>query len=221
MKSTLAAVGASAALTISLLAQADIEPARFRGGSVPTVPVLMTTGADVIVSATVSDRGRVTAVDVLRSTQGFTDAVAQAVQTWQFTPALDSDGKPMITHVLIEAIARPPSLTPPTIGTPPKDVASDARVPFPAQTLMPLYPVNARTEGTVVVEARVDSTGHVVKAEAVRSSPPFDTPALDAARSWIFRPAQGAGVPASPYVYLIAVFRQPIFGPTSGSTPNP
>jgi TonB family protein len=81
--------------------------------------------------------------------------------------------------------------------------------------------VNARTEGTVVIEARVDATGHVVKAEAVRSSPPFDSPALDAARSWTFRPGRGAGAPASTYAYLIFIFRQPIFGPTSGSTPNP
>ncbi|HET9831436.1 MAG TPA: TonB family protein [Vicinamibacterales bacterium] len=218
----LAAVVAFGALTISVLAQADIEPARFQGGAIPTVPVLMTAGADVIVSAAVSDAGRVTAVDVLRTTPGFTDAVVQAVQTWRFTPALDSDRKPMNTRVLVEAVARPPSLTTPTIGTPPKDVAApDPRVPYPAQAPTPLYPVNARTEGTVVVEARVDASGHVVAVTAVRSSPPFDTPALDAAQSWTFRPAQGPGAPASTYAYMIFVFRQPIVGPTAPSGAPP
>jgi len=48
----------------------------------------MTAGADVIVSAAVSDAGNVTAVDVMRATPPFTDAVVQAVKTWRFTPAL-------------------------------------------------------------------------------------------------------------------------------------
>jgi len=211
-----AAVLGVGALTISVLAQADIEPARFVDGSIPTVPVLMTAGADVIVSAAVSDAGRVTKVDVMRTTPPFTDVVVDAVRTWRFTPALDSDRKPMATRVLVEAVARPPSLNTPTVGTPPKDVAAaDSRVPFPSQTQTPLYPVNARAEGTVVVEARVDATGHVVGVTAVRSSPPFDTPALDAARSWTFRPAQGPGAPPSTYAYLVFVFRQPIVVPTS------
>jgi len=220
-----AAAAGFAALTISVLAQADIEPARFTGGAIPTVPVLMTAGADVIVSAAVSAAGGVTSVDVLRTTPPFTDAVVHAVQGWGFTPALDSDRKPMNTRVLVEAIARPPSLTTPTIGTPPKDISADPRVPFPAQTQIPLYPVNAHVEGTVVVETRVDATGHVVGVTVVRSSPPFDTPALDAARTWTFRPAQGPGAPASTYAYLIFVFRQPIVGPTAplggSSTPTP
>lgn len=216
-----AAIVAAGALTISVLAQADIEPARFAGGSIPNAPVMMTAGADVIVSAAVSETGAVTAVDVLRSTPPFTDAVVDAVRTWQFSAALDSDRKPMIGHVLIQAIARPPSLNSPTIGTPPKDVAAaDTRVPYPAQTQTPLYPINARAEGTVLVEARVDSTGRVVDATTLRSAPPFDSAALDAARAWTFRPAQGPSAPPSTYAYLVFVFRQPIVGP-AGSPGTP
>ncbi len=212
----LAAVLSVVALTVSVLAQADIEPARFLDGSLPGVPVMMTAGADVIVSAAVSDTGRVTAVDVLRATPPFTNDVVTAVRSWRFTPALDSDRKPMATHVIVDAVARPPSLNTPTIGTPPKDVASpDNRVPFPAQTQIPSYPVNARAEGTVLIEARVDSTGHVVGVTALRSAPPFDAAALDTARAWTFRPAQGPNVPSSTYAYLVFVFRQPIVGPTS------
>jgi len=173
----------------------------------------------VIVSAAVSETGTVTGVDVLRSTPPFTDAVVRAVRTWQFSAALDSDRKPMIGHVLIQAIARPPSLNSPTIGTPPKDVAAaDTRVPYPAQTQTPLYPVNARAEGTVLVETRVDSRGRVVDATTLRSAPPFDSAALDAARAWTFRPAQGPSAPPSTYAYLVFVFRQPIVGP--GGSPG-
>jgi len=66
MKYLATAAGISA-LTISLLAQADIEPARFRSGAAPVVPVMMTAGGDVIVSLAVSSGGAVTDVDVLRS----------------------------------------------------------------------------------------------------------------------------------------------------------
>ncbi len=214
-----------AALTSAMLAQAGVEPARFIAGSIPAVPVTMTAGADVIVSAAVSPAGDVASVDVLRTTPPFTGAVVDAVRAWRFSPALDPDRKPISSRVLVQAIARPPSLNAPTVGTPPQDVAAaDSRVPFPAQTQPLIYPVNARVEGTVLVEARVDATGHVASATVLRSSPPFDTPALDAARGWTFRPAQGANVARSPYVYLLFVFRQPLVGATSspgGSTPPP
>src|SRR6516225_808705 len=146
MKYLATAAGISA-LTISLLAQADIEPARFRSGAAPVVPVMMTAGGDVIVSLAVSDGGAVTDVDVLRSTPPFTDAVVRAVQTWHFTPGTDQDGKPMATRVLVNVIARAPTLNSPTVGTPPVNVAMDARVPYPALSQPPLYPINARTEG--------------------------------------------------------------------------
>ena len=221
----LTAVVVSGALTISLVAQADIEPARFVNGAIPVLPVMMTSRADVIVSADVSETGRVTAVDVLRSTPPLTDAVVQAVRGWRFSPALDSMRKPMESRVLIDMVALAPSLYTPTVGTPPKDVAPpDPRIPFPAQTRTPLYPINARTEGTLVLEARVDPTGHVVGVTAVRSAPAFDAPGLDAVRGWTFRPAQSPTAPPSTYVYVVMAFRQPLVGtspPLGTSTPPP
>ena len=194
-------------------AQADIEPARFIDGSIPRMPPLAASGGDVLLSVAVSSSGVVGAIDVLRSTPPFTDSLVGAVRTWKFSPALDSKRTPMDTRVLIDAVVGAPSLNVPTVGTPPKDVSTaDTRVPFPAQTSGPVYPVNARSEGTVLVETRVDAAGHVVGVTAVRSSPPFDTPALDAARSWTFRPAQGAAAPPSTYAYLLFVFRQPVVG---------
>jgi TonB family protein len=213
----LATAAGIGALTISLLAQSDVEPARFRSGAAPVVPVMMTAGGDVIVSLAVSSGGAVTAVDVLRSTPPFTDAVVRAVRTWRFTPALDQDHKPMDSRVLVDAVARPPTLNSPTVGTPPVDVGGpDPRIPFPAQTQPPLYPVHARTEGTVIVETHLDPAGRVAEALAVRSAPPFDSAALDAAREWTFRPATAPNVAPSPYAYLVFVFRQPIVGPISG-----
>src|SRR5712691_8042593 len=144
-------------------AQADIEPARFVDGAIPRMPPLATAGGDVMLSVAVSSAGAASAIDVLRSTPPFTDAVVEAVRTWRFSPALDSARKPMDTRVLIAVVIGAPSLNVPTVGTPPKDVSpADARVPFPSRTSAPAYPVNARSEGAVLVETRVDPAGHVV-----------------------------------------------------------
>jgi TonB family protein len=155
-------------------------------------------------------------VDVLRSTPPFTDVVVSAVRTWKFSPALDGVRKPMDTRILIDAVIGAPSLNVPTVGTPPKDVSpADSRVPFPSRTSAPAYPVNVRSEGSVLVETRVDPAGRVVGVTAVRSAPPFDTAAMDAARAWTFRPAQGAAAPPSTLAYLLFVFRQPVMSPTA------
>ncbi len=63
-----------------------------------------------------------------------------------------------------------------------------------------------------MIEARVDATGHVADARVIGSAPPFDTPALDAARKWRFRPARVGRRAAATYVYLIFGFPAPITG---------
>jgi TonB family protein len=217
---TCAIVLASTALAF---AQADLEPARFTDGSIPVrMPPNAVAGGDVLLSVAVSSTGVVGTVDVLRSTPPYTDIVAEAVRTWKFSPALDSKRKPMETRVLVDAIVGAPSINVPTAGTPPKNVATgDTSIPFPAQTSAAVYPVNARSEGTVLVETRVDATGHVVAVTAVRSSPPFDSSALEAARFWTFRPAQGASAPPTTYAYLLFVFRQPVMGVGPTATKKP
>lgn len=204
------------------LAQADVEPARFMNGALPRMPPLAASGGDVMLSVAVSSAGAVSHVDVLRSTPPFTDAVVEAVLSWRFSPALDPARKPMDTRVLVDVVIGAPSLNAPTVGTPPKDVSTvDTRVPFPSQTSAAAYPVNARSEGSVLVETRVDPAGHVVGVTAVRSAPPFDTAAMDAARAWTFRPAQGAAAPPSTLAYLLFVFRQPVLGAAPAATKKP
>ncbi len=195
------------------LAQAGRAPARFLDGAIPVMPPLAVSGGEVMLSVSVSSTGAVGAVDVLRTTPPFTDPIVEAVRTWRFSPALDDKRKPIDAHVLVGVVIRAPSLNVPTLGTPPKTVSTDdTRVPFPAQTSVPNYPVNARSEGSVLVEASVDRSGHVATASAVRSSPPFDSPALETARSWTFRPAEGGAAPPSTFAYLLFVFRQPLVG---------
>ena len=90
--------------------------------------------------------------------------------------------------VLVAGIFRPPTLNTPTLGEPPRNVASASNeTPFPLTTVMPRYPPLARDSGIVLVEARVDAGGGVADVKVIRSARPFDEPALDAAR-WLNTP---------------------------------
>jgi TonB family protein len=178
------------------------------------MPPRVVAGGQVMLSVAVSAAGTTSAIEVLRSTPPYTETLVDAVKSWRFAASLDSKRKPMNTRVLIGADITSASLRVPTLGTPPVDIStSDMRVPFPAQTTPAPYLVNARAGGTVLVETRIDSAGKVVAVTAVRSKPPFDSAALDTARSWSFRPAQGPDAPPSTYAYLLFVFRQPVMGP--------
>ncbi len=65
-------------------------------------------------------------------------------------------------------------------------------------------------ESTVLVEVRVDAGGGVADAKVIRSAPPFDEPARDAARRWTFRPTRVHGASVARLAYIVFAFRQPI-----------
>src|SRR3972149_5149931 len=71
----------------------------------------------------------------------------------------------------------------------------------------PAYPSDARTnrvQGTVIVEATIDSDGRVKNARIIRSIPLLDQAALDAVRQWRYKPMELNGV-AIPVVVTLAV----------------
>jgi TonB family protein len=195
--------------------QADPQPARLQNGGLPIVPVQAVAAGEVLLSLNVSPTGSVGAVDVLRTTPPFTDAVVTAVRGWHFAPATDEQRKPMASRVLVGAMFTAPSIRVPTVGVPPKDVTPAATaLPMPLTAPMPLFPPNARFGGTVMLETLVGPTGKVVAVTTIRTNPPFDEPAMEAARRWVFRPPQGPGLPPTNYAYLIFAFRQPLVGPS-------
>ena len=100
------------------------------------------------------------------------------------------------------------SLTPP-VGAPPPEpphVPSTVRVaqlpqaPRKLVDARPMYPDIARAahvEGTVVLEAVLDTYGNVTELRVVRSVPLLDQAALDAVRQWKYTPSVYAGRPVS------------------------
>jgi TonB family protein len=209
-------------LSSTLAAQQGYTPARYSSGIPPALPALVVGGGQAFVELTVGPNGAVDRVAPLRSTPPFTQAVLAAVNGWRFTAArdetIDVDGKakgprPVASRVLVAALFRAPTLLTPTLGERPADVAAASpAVAFPTSTREPPYPPQAASGGVVLIEAMVDRTGKVADARVISSAPPFDQPALEAARQWRFRPAVVNGRPTPAYVYLIFGSPTPVTG---------
>ncbi|MEP7118935.1 MAG: TonB family protein [Acidobacteriota bacterium] len=205
-------------------ARVAVAPARFASGQMPQIPILAVSGGEVVLEVSVNRNGRVTAVKPLRHTAPFTDAMAAAVRSWTFAPAEDAVAplagaepdpetrKPMDSTVLVVGVFRPPALFANTLGEPPKNVAKPSgATPFPMSPLeMPAYPAQSLDSGVVLMELSVAAQGNISGAKVLKSTPPFDAPALAAVSALSFAPARVHNRPAPALVYVVAAFRQPI-----------
>jgi TonB family protein len=198
-------------LSSTLSAQQGYTPARYASGAPPALPALVVGGGQAFVEVTVGPSGAVETVTPLRSTPPFTQALREAVNGWRFTAATDVG--PVASKVLVAGLFRAPTLLTPTQGERPADVApASPDVAFPSSTREPPYPPQAASGGVVLIEALVDATGKVARGRVIRSAPPFDQPALDAALQWRFRPARVKGRPTPVYAYMIFGFPTPVTG---------
>jgi len=74
----------------------------------------------------------------------------------------------------------------------------------------PQYPQDAfvkKIEGTVLIEALVDSQGRVSRARVIQSVPLLDAAALQAVYQWVFQPAMKAGRPVATIIHMPVAFR--------------
>src|SRR5262245_60671285 len=219
-----ALVVAAVVLATPLYAQEPYKPARYAAGARPELPALALGGGQAFVELTVGPDGAVQKVTPLRSTPPFTQGLIDAVSGWRFTPAVEDalgpDGipqgpKPVASRILVASLFRAPVLVGPTIGEKTVNVGSpSAEVVYPTATTEPPYPPQAFAPGVVLIEVNVNAAGAVTETRVVSSAPPFDQPALEAARKMRYRPAQVKGRPTVGYAYLVFGFPQPITGPT-------
>jgi periplasmic protein TonB len=73
----------------------------------------------------------------------------------------------------------------------------------------PIYPEFARAahvEGTVILEAVLDPTGHVRQVRVIRSIPLLDQAAVDAVRQWQYTPSRLRGQPVSVLMTVTVTF---------------
>jgi protein TonB len=74
----------------------------------------------------------------------------------------------------------------------------------------PQYPQDAfvkKIEGTVLIEALVDSQGRVSRARVIQSVPLLDAAALQAVYQWVFQPAMKHGRPVATIIHMPVAFR--------------
>lgn len=92
-------------------------------------------------------------------------------------------------------------------GMAPVRVGGNIKTPMKVRDVRPLYPLeaqSARISGVVIIEAMIDTDGHVYDAKILRSIPMLDQAALDAVRQWEFTPTLLEGVPV-PVIMTVTV----------------
>jgi TonB family protein len=219
MSKRIAILACSLGVAVVVGAQAP-PPAgpRLRGGGIPDLPALAVGGGEVLLDVSLNPAGRVTEVTAVRSTPPFTDAMIAAVRGWLFAPPQDEAHQPVASRVLVGAMFRPPALYATAGDSSSADVATpSSEIPFPLGTVMPVFPPMAHGGGVVLLEALIGATGAVEAVQVIKSAPPFDSAAEDAARRWLFRPAYVAPRAEPRYVYLVFGFPAPM---TGGAAPK-
>jgi periplasmic protein TonB len=94
----------------------------------------------------------------------------------------------------------PPAPEPPRVPQGPVRVAQLPEAPRKIADAHPIYPEvarSARVQGTVVLEAVIDTAGRVTQLKVLTSVPLLDQAALDAVRQWRYSPSMYRGVPVS------------------------
>ena len=87
--------------------------------------------------------------------------------------------------------------TPPPVPDPPRPATPVRATQLPVMPqkivdVRPIYPEIARTakiDGTVIIEALIDTSGRVTQARVLRSIPMLDQAAIDAVRAWRYTPS--------------------------------
>jgi periplasmic protein TonB len=106
-------------------------------------------------------------------------------------------------------------ISPPVMAAPPQPPRGPVRLadlpvaPRKIVDIRPNYPDIARQakkEGTVVMEAVLDTTGRVTQLRVIRSVPLLDQAALDAVRQWRYTPTTLGGHPVAVLMTIAITF---------------
>jgi TonB family protein len=101
----------------------------------------------------------------------------------------------------------PPPPPPPAFDGPALRVGAGIRTPTKIHDVKPVYPpvaAEARVQGVVIVEVRIDEDGNVSDARILRSIPLLDEAALEAVQQWKFTPTLMNGKPV-PIIMTVTV----------------
>ena len=77
-------------------------------------------------------------------------------------------------------------------------VGGTIKAPTKVKNVSPAYPIHAqeaKVQGVVIIEARIERDGTVSRARVLRSIPMLDDAAVEAVRQWEFTPTLMNGAP--------------------------
>ena len=188
---------------------------RVREVNAPPIPVLALGGGEVMLELTVDETGAVIEVAKLRATPPFTDAMAAAVMTWRFDPAIWLEGKqrkPVTGRVLVIGLFRPPTLySGPAPGGQVQMMGEpSADLPRLVAPMPVAYPPMAVGSRVVVLELAVGPQAEARGVRVVTSPSGFDAAALHSVHGWQFAPPRDPSTADPLYVYVVLGFRSPI-----------
>jgi protein TonB len=104
-------------------------------------------------------------------------------------------------------VGEPPAPPAPVV---PVRVGGKVRPPTKTVDVPPIYPpmaLAARVDGTVVIEAVIDTDGRVQSTRVLRSIPLLDTAALTAVGQWAYTPSLLNGVPVPVIMTVTVTFK--------------
>lgn len=181
----------------------------------------------VILEVLIGEDGAVQEARVLRPAPTLDQAALDAVLQWKYTPTL-LNGQPVpivmtvtVTFSLndkanqapVAQTAAPDAPEPVRFKTAsgvemvPVRVGGDIKEPVKIKSVAPIYPPDAqraRVQGTVILEAVIDTDGTVKQARVLRSAPGLDESAVNAVRQWEYTPTIFNGV-AVPVIMTVTV----------------
>ena len=201
-------------LLILVLAAALQMPGAFRPARVTSSPFGgfpwgSRAAGIVVLDVDVDARGMVRGINTVRDLAPFGDVLRSAVSSWSFEPA--RQGGQAVEHpILVAGLFRPAMVmfpAPPPPPPPPADAPTS--IPFPTEIGIPPYPPNRIGSAAVLVEVNIDDRGTVTSAKIKGETTGFDDASLDAARRWVFRPAEYNNRDIESRAYLLFVYRQP------------
>ena len=108
------------------------------------------------------------------------------------------------------AVVGEPPAPPPPAPMAPHRIGGNIRPPTKIVDVPPIYPpmaIAARVEGTVIIEATIDTEGRVQSARVLRSIPLLDTAALTAVGQWSYSPSLLNGVPVPVIMTVTVTFK--------------
>ncbi len=195
-------------------------------------PELVSANLDAILTArvTIDNSGRVAEARIVTSTvvnagnpatrppgtsdAAFRAAVDAAVRQWQYDPPADGPiAFPASFRFLQKGgvVELAPAAADPAV---PSWHAGALRVgdgilpPKKIKDVRPEYPLeaqDARVQGIVILEVRIETDGRVSETRVLRSIPALDQAAIDAVKQWEFEPTTTAAGDATPIIMVVTV----------------